>query len=346
MKKISMRDIAKELGLSTTTVSFVINHKSEEMGISAATVKKVNEVIKKKGYKPNNAARVLRTGKSNTIALIVEDISNPFFGNVAKIIELIANKNGYKVFFSSTEHDTEIAKGLISIMKQSAVDGFIITATNGLEDEILKLKRENIPFVLIDRILKDIDTDFVIINNYQGGYQLTNHLITQGYKKIAFITIVNGMSQMEDRKLGYQAALKDASILLTDNYCLEVPMLEKTNEEQIELIRKFLYQNKDVDAIFFSTNYLGILGIEAIQQNNLTIGKDIAIVSFDDHDLFRLFTPSITVASQPLHEIGSAAIEILLKKLNSTVKTTKSVHEILNPEIIIRNSSPKVSKTK
>ena len=341
MKKVSMKDIADELGLSITTVSFVLNQKTEKMRISPDTVKKVNDLIKKKGYKPNNAARVLRTGKSNTIALIVEDISNQFFGNVAKIIELIANRNGYKVFFSSTERDTQIAKTLISIMKQSAVDGFIITATGGLQEDISRLKKENIPFVLIDRILQDVDTDYVIIDNYSGGYQLTDHLISRGYKKIAFVTITNGMSQMEDRRLGYKAALKDSFIPLNEKYILEVPMVEKNHEEQLEFMKQFFAENKDLDAVFFSTNYLGILGIEAIQFNKLKIGKDIAVVSFDDHDLFRLFTPSITVASQPLDQIGSRAIEILLKKLAKTSTNATLVHEVLKPEIIIRDSSPK-----
>ena len=344
MKKVSMQDIADELGLSITTVSFVLNQKTEQMRISPETVKKVNDLIKKKGYKPNNAARVLRTGKSNTIALIVEDISNQFFGNVAKIIELIANRNGYKVFFSSTERDTQIAKTLISIMKQSAVDGFIITATGGLQEDISRLKKENIPFVLIDRILHDVDTDYVIIDNYLGGYELTDHLITRGYKKIAFVTITNGMSQMEDRRLGYKAALKDSSIPLNEKYILEVPMVEKNHEEQLEFMKQFFAENKDLDAVFFSTNYLGILGIEAIQFNKLKIGKDIAVVSFDDHDLFRLFTPSITVAAQPLDQIGSRAIEILLKKLAKTTISATPVHEVLKPEIIIRDSSPKKLK--
>jgi len=334
-----MSDIANELGLSTTTVSFVINNKAEEMGISEDTVKKVNALIKKKGYKPNNAARVLRTGKSNTLALIVEDIGNSFFGNVSKIIEMVANKNGYKVFFSSTECDNQIAKSLISVMKQSSVDGFIITATIGLDEEILRLKKEEIPFVLIDRIIPGIETDSVTIDNFSGGYQLTDHLISQGYKKIALVTITNGMSQMEDRRLGYKKAIEEAKI---EERVLEVPIIDNTNKDQLEIISKYLYDNKDIDAIFFATNYLGILGIEAIKENRLQIGKDIAMVSFDDHDLFRLMNPTITVAAQPLEQIGSRAIAILLKKLKKGYTVIPPINEVLAPEIIIRESTPTV----
>ena len=116
MKKISMKDIARELNISITTVSFVINGKSKEKSISAATVKKVNDLISKNGFKPNNAARILRTGKSKTIGLIVEDIGNYFFGNVAKVIEIAANRNGYNVFYSSTENNVNTAKELINKM--------------------------------------------------------------------------------------------------------------------------------------------------------------------------------------------------------------------------------------
>lgn len=335
-----MQDIATELGLSITTVSFVLNGKSAAMGISEATVKKVNDLILKKGYNPNSAARILRTGKSNTIALIVEDIGNHFFGNIAKIIELEAYKNGYKVFFSSTEGDNQIAKGLIAAMQQSAVDGFIITATSGIDEEIIKLKKEKKPFVLIDRILPEIDTDYVGVDNFFGGFELTNHLLQNGYKKIGFVSITSDMSQMIDRKKGYEKALKNKKNILDPSLILEVEFSDN-DKLTVASIQKFLKDNKSMDAVFFATNYLGLLGIEAIQLNKLKIGKDIGMVSFDDHDVFRLMTPSITVAAQPITEIASKTIELLLKKLEKGKKQTKTVIEIIKPNIIIRNSSPK-----
>ena len=335
-----MQDIATELGLSITTVSFVINGKADVMGISASTQKKVTSLIKKKSYKPNSAARVLRTGKSNTIALIIEDIGNNFFGNVAKIIEIEANKNGYKVFFSSTEGDTEIAKSLISIMRQSAVDGFIITATKGLEEEIIKLKKDNIPFVLIDRLLPGIDTDYVIVDNYTGSYQLTKHLFISGFSKIGFVTISNGMSQMKDRKKGYISALKNLKIPIVESRILEVAFHD-TNQAIVEGIQKYLNKNKTLDAVFFATNYLGLAGIEAIQLTGLKIGKDIAVVSFDDNDAFRLMTPSITVAAQPIKEIATKTFELLLKNIQKQKKSNSTSGEIIKPEIIVRDSSKK-----
>jgi len=340
MKKYSMQDIADELGLSTTTVSFVVNGKASQMGINTSTENKVNALIKKKGYKPNNAARVLRTGKSNTIALIVEDIGNHFFGNIAKIIESEANKKNIKVFFSSTENDTEIAKGLISAMRQSSVDGLIITATIGLEDEIRFLKKEKIPCVLIDRLLPNIQNDYVIVDNFGGAKQLTQHLLNQGYRNISLVTIAKGMSQMEDRKNGYLFAIQKNNHPICKHHILELPFKD-THESLIKILIDYLNLYKEIDALFFTTNYLGLLGIEVCQIMQKKIGKDIAIVSFDDNDAFRLISPSITVAAQPIKEIATKAFDILFNKINNKKINTLLNKEILSPTIIIRNSSPK-----
>lgn len=343
VKKVSIKDIAGALGLSITTVSFVINGKSDEKGISPATVKKVKDLIKEKRFNPNSAARMLRTGKSKTIGLIVEDIGNYFFGNIAKIIEIEAHKNGYSVFFSSTENNNEQAKALIHKMKDSSVDGFIITATTGLKDEINALIKEDIPFVLIDRLIPEVDANHVILDNYRGAYELTQHLIGNGYSQTGFISIVSEMSMMADRERGYKDALKHAKIKTKPKATLKVPF-EQSNENIIECIKKYILKNPELEALFFATNYLGVLGIEALQQSKIKIPSDLAVVCFDDNDLFRLFTPSITVAAQPIHEIATKAIALLMKIISKEQKKDTVSGEILNPHILIRNSCPPKSQ--
>ncbi|HEY1018353.1 MAG TPA: LacI family DNA-binding transcriptional regulator [Sediminibacterium sp.] len=343
MKKISMKDIAQELNTSITTVSFVINGKSAEMGISPATEKKVRDLIKKRGFNPNSAARMLRTGKSKTIGLIVEDIGNYFFGNIAKIIEVEANKNGYSVFFSSTENNDDTARQLINKMRNSSVDGYIITATQGIREEILKLKKENVPFVLIDRLIPDVETNYVILDNYSGSYNLTRHLIDNGYQKIGFISIFSEMSMMAEREKGFQQAMTDAKLTVPVKSILKVNFSD-TEEKIIKTITRYVKANPQMDALFFATNYLGVMGIDALQKCKLTIPTDIAVVSFDDNDLFRLLSPSITVAAQPIKEIAIQSIELLLKVIKKEQKQSMTVGEIIKPEIIIRQSSPKRKK--
>jgi LacI family transcriptional regulator len=338
MKKVSIKDIARELGISITTVSFVINGKSQEMGISEATATRVHELIKKMGYNPNSAARMLRTGKSKTIGLIVEDISNYFFGNVAKIIEVEANKNGYNVFFSSTENDDNTARELISKMKKSSVDGYIITPTFGLKDEILKLKKENIPFVLLDRFMQEVDTNYVVLDNYTGAFDLAKHLLDNGYGNIGYISIHSQMTQMTDRERGFNDALESSNIAILPENIFKVNF-EDSNELIVEKIKQYILQHPQLDALFFATNYLGVAGIEAIQQAGLLIGSDIGVVCFDDNDIFRLLNPSITVSAQPIKEIATESINLLLSVINNVDIHQQTVGKILLPTVIQRNSS-------
>ena len=334
-KKISIKDIAKELELSITTVSFVINGKGEEMG----TINKVMDLIIKRDYTPNNASRLLRTGKSNTIGLIVEDLGNYFFGNVAKVIELEASKRGYNVFLSSTDNNAKTAKELIRKMRNSSVDGLIITPTKGLKDELEKLNTDHVPFVLFDRQIPEVETNYVVLNNHKGAYELTRHLISNGYEDIGFVTIVSEMSQMEEREKGYKDAMHDAGIAVDKSQILRVKF-DDPYDEVVSAIARFVKKRKGMDALFFATNYLGVFGIEALKKVKIKIPYDMAVVSFDDNDLFRLFTPSITVAAQPIREIAVATIDLLLTIIKSGVKGIDSTGKVVSPVLIQRESSP------
>lgn len=337
-KKISIKDIAKELELSITTVSFVINGKSEEMGISEATSSKVLELIKKRDYSPNNAARLLRTGKSHTIGLIVEDLGNYFFGNIAKVVDLEASKRGYNVFLSSTDNNPKTAKALIRKMRNSSVDGMIITPTKDIKQELEKLKNDKIPFVLLDRVVPGLSANTVVLDNFKGAYDLTLHLLNNGYQNIGFVTIHSDMSQMAERQRGYFAAMESSKNPSTSNLVLKVKF-DDSAESIISSIKTFVSENSEMDALFFATNYLGVHGIEALKQVEKSMPDDLAIVCFDDNDLFRLFTPSITVSSQPIKQIAVETIELLLSLVENELLDESPISRVLEPELIERQSS-------
>ena len=337
-KKVSIKDIAKELELSITTVSFVINGKSEEMGISEATSSKVLELIKKRDYSPNNAARLLRTGKSHTIGLIVEDLGNYFFGNIAKVVDLEASKRGYNVFLSSTDNNPKTAKALIRKMRNSSVDGMIITPTKDVKQELENLKNDKIPFVLLDRTVPGLSANTVVLDNFKGAFDLTRHLLNNGYQNIGFVTIHSDMSQMTERERGYLAAMESSSMTSKKELVLKVKF-DDSAETVISSIVSFVKENIDLEALFFSTNYLGVHGIEALKQLGKSMPDDLAVVSFDDNDLFRLFTPSITVASQPIKQIAGETIELLLRLIENDVKHEMPISKVLEPELIERQSS-------
>lgn len=337
-KKPSIKDIARELNLSITTVSFVINGKSEEMGISKSTEQKVVDLIKKWDYMPNNAARVLRTGKSNTIGVIVEDLGNYFFGNVAKVIEHVANQRGYNVFISSTDNNTKTARELITKMRNSLVDGMIITPTKGLKAELEKLNESRTPFVLLDRTIPDVSASHVILDNYKGAYDLTTHLIKNGYEKIGFVTIVSDMSMMMERQKGYEDAMGAGKKPVGTKSILRVKFDDPPAEIQAA-IQKFILGKEDFDALFFATNYLGVHGLEALKALGISIPDQMAVVSFDDNDLFRLYSPSVTVAAQPIEKIAVEAIDLLLCMIGEHDKGKKPVGKVLAPALIKRESS-------
>ncbi|PSL47636.1 LacI family transcriptional regulator [Chitinophaga niastensis] len=336
MKGISIKDIAKQAGVSPTTVSFVLNGKAKEKRISDQVSKKIQKIAARLKYKPNQLARGLRTGKTKTIGLIVEDIANNFFASLAKVVEDEADKYGYKVLYGSTEDNTEKAKGLLEVLKYRQVDGYIITPTKNLDKEIELLETAAKPIVLMDRYFPHVNSHYVVLDNFKGAYDATSHLVKQGYKKIAIVTIASDQTQMKDRLDGYIAALKDHQVPFSKTLVKRLPFeldREKFNNE----IKKFLTSVKGLDAVFFATNYLGIYGIESIRSLGWQIGKEIGLVGFDDHDLFRLHSPSITCVSQPIGEIGKKIVEVLMKELNQPSDVPQQI--VLPPELIIRESS-------
>jgi LacI family transcriptional regulator len=319
MKKVSISDIARKAGVSVSTVSFVMNDKAVKMRISREVIEKVENVAREMGYRPNQLARGLRTGKTKTIGLIVENISNAFFASMAKTIEDEAKKYDYKVVYCSTDNDETKARELISMLSQRQVDGYIITPTLGLAEEIRKLQAENKPVVLIDRYFPEHEEiPSVLVDNYAGVTEGMEYLITKGYRKIALVTIEVDMAHMHDRLQAYYDTLKKHGIPIEPRLVKQVPY-GYVREAALEEIEEFFSgDGKDSDAIFFLTNYLGVLGIETTKKMNIRIPEDKAMLCFDDNDIFRLYTPTISVIRQPICEIGQQAMTALIERLRHT----------------------------
>jgi len=334
-KKISIIEVAKRLDVSPTTVSFILNGRSKEKRISDEIRDKVLKFVEEIGYKPNSLARSLRTGKTNTIALMVESISDPFFGHIARNIEEKAYKSGYKILYSSTGNNTEKTKEFLKMYEERHVDAYIIAAPEGIEGELQAIIDSGKPVLLFDRYLKGLKTDTILVDNYQSTAKAVEELIQSGFKNIAFITLDSLQSQMNDRLLGYEETLKKHKL---PQYLKEISY-DFPPEKVTAHIEAFLQRRGEIDAVVFATNYLCVYGLKAIEKLGLTIPKDLGIVVFDDQDLFELYKPQITAIAQPIEEIANQIISVLLNKLNSPVKTKKIQTIILNAEMIIRGSS-------
>ncbi|WP_207532115.1 LacI family DNA-binding transcriptional regulator [Desertivirga arenae] len=335
-RKLSIIDIAKHLNISTTTVSFILNGRAKEKRISDELVERVLKFVEEVGYKPNVLARSLRTGKSNIIGLLVESIANPFFANIARLIENNAYKNGYKIIYSSTENDTEKTKQILSIFRERHVDGYIIAPPEGIEEEVTSLIKSGSPVVLFDRFLENVPgVDFVGVNSVQSIYTGMKHLVLEGYKNIGFVTLDSLQSQMQDRLHGYEQAT--AEFKLTEH--VKEVSYNQSSENIVRQIVSFLKRKRDLDAIVFATNYLGISGLRAIKELGLKIPEDIGVLVFDDNELFELYTPSITSIAQPIEKISDQVISLLLKRLDQQEIDPQNERIILDTELTVRDSS-------
>lgn len=334
-KRMTIADIANDLNISKTTVSFVLNGKARENHISIILEKKILDHIEKVGYRPNQFAQSLRTGKTKIIGMMIEDISDPFFSAIARVIEETAYSKGYKIFYCSTENNTQKTKDLIGVYRARHVDGYIIAPPPGIENEIEELLAEGHPVVLFDRTLPDLRVDNVIVDNYQGTYSAIRHFIENGYRKIAMITLNSDQVQMTERLRGYQDAIAESG---RPSFIKKIAYHIK-KEDSIHEIQKFLLANKELDAVFFATNYIAEQGLESIRNLNLRIPGDLGVIVFDDYNLFKLFTPSITAISQPIKEMAEQVIRLILARLSNPVKATEVKTFVLPSTLIIRDSS-------
>jgi LacI family transcriptional regulator len=335
MKSVSIKDIATEVGVSTTTVSFVLNGKAREKRISEELKEKILLVAARLHYRPNQVARGLRTGQTHTLGLMVEDISNPFFARLAKVVEDEADKAGYRVIFCSTENKEEKASALLSMLKHRQMDGFIITPTQGMVEEIRDLAGQNRPFVLVDRFFPELDTSYVAVDNYNSSREGVKLMLDKGSRRIALVTVDSEQQQMQERYRGYADALRANGMGAEAGQVLKVPF-PVPHEQAVALITGFLRGHPDMDGVFFTTNYLGVAGLEAIRAIGKKIPTDLRLLCFDDNDLFRIGTPSITVIAQPIEKIGETAVRMLVDML--AAKDVTATKQTLKPKLIIRDS--------
>lgn len=338
-KKFSIVDIANQLSISKTTISFILNGLAKEKRISDEVVEKVLKFVKEVEYKPNSLAKSLRTGKSNTIGLMVEDISNHFFANIARMIEDKAYENGFKLTYCSTDNKTEKTREMIAMFRDRRVDGYIIAPPEGIEEDIAQLISEGFPVVLFDRYLTNITTDYVVVDNFFSTYNATKHLITQGgFKNIGFVNFTSSQTQLQQRMQGYKMAMNEHNLKTYIKEIVYHPDLELITKP----IHSFLKKHSFLDAVLFGTNHLGACGLRVIKDLGLTVPDDIAVVSFDDYELFQMHNPTVTAIAQPIDKIADKIISIMVHRLtkNSADKTeTETV--MLPTELFVRESSVK-----
>ncbi|MCL7986557.1 LacI family transcriptional regulator [Sphingobacterium sp. lm-10] len=327
---MSINQIAKELNVSKSTVSLVINGKAQQSRISKELEKRILDYVNEIGFKPNALAKSLATGKTLTIGLIVENIGDSFFGPIALRIEECLRSHGYHVLYSSTVGKAEIAREIIASMVDQKVEGLIISPTADLENEISKVLSSGIPLVVFDRKANLSEVNYVGTDNYLASEQAVKHLIEQGYSRIGMVTSDSQQSQMLERLAAYHTQLEQHDLPL---HILSVPFSYHA-EERVACIQNFLKEN-NLEAIYFSTNYLCISGIKAIQLSDKV--TNYALLSFDDHEVYELFDPPITCIRQPIEEIAQRIVDNIMAQINGKVK--QPTEAIIPSKLLIRKST-------
>ena len=315
MRRISMKDIASLCGISRTVVSRVLNNKASRYRISEDTKNKILKIAKKLNYQPNQLALALKLGRTNTIGLIVSDITNPFFSTIAKCIENCLNQMGYSLIICNSDEKHEKEKGYLSLLRQKKVDGIIISPTQNSSHDIKKLLQERYPFVLIDRCIPGIKTNCVVVDNKKGAYDLTKYLIDRGHCFVAHIAGIKGTYTTSERLEGYKQALKESRLRYEERLVIHTDFsIAKGYKAARDLLSQKI---KKPTAIFCANNKLTVGALQVVLNMKLKIPDDVEIVGFDEIEMCRLFQFPFAFIQQPAEEIGRKAVEILLGQLKN-----------------------------
>jgi LacI family transcriptional regulator len=326
----TIQDVAKRAGVAPMTVSRVINNS----GYASTDVReRVLAAISDLGYVPNTLARSLRIRRTHTIALILTDITNPFFTTIARGVEDAANAAGYTVIFGNTDESEEKEARYLDMIQQKRVDGILLVPAGGSEQPVENIRQVGTPLVVIDRRIPGEKVDVVRCDTEAGAYQLTRMLLDLGHHQIAMLTGPATVSTAEDRAAGFRRAMQEAGetapLVLYGSF---------TQDSGYANARKALVMPIRCTAMIAANNFIAIGALKAIRAAELEVPEDVAMMGFDDLPSAMVIEPFLTVAVQPAYEMGHRAAELLISRLNGD--EISPPQEILLPlDLVIRQSS-------
>ncbi|NCI47368.1 LacI family DNA-binding transcriptional regulator [Sediminibacterium soli] len=337
---VTIKDIAKALGLSTSTVSRALRDSYE---ISPETKKLVLEYAQNNNYRPNPIALSLKEKRSRSIGIIVCEIANSFFSQIINGIESIAYDKGYNVIIAQSHESYEREVLNVQYLASRSIDGLLVSVsseTNDL-DHLKSLHERGLPIVFFDRIVDELDTHKVIVDNFKGAYDATTHLIKSGYKHIATLAGSEYLSITKERMDGYRQALEDNGRTADPAYvqhCLHGGMLYEEVESALE---KMLRLPNKPDALLGCADKLTTNCLRYFRKKKIRVPDDIALVGFSNLDLTDLLSPSLTVVRQPAFEMGQLSTELLIQQIESKKPVKDFAKKILPPQLFTRESTEK-----
>lgn len=328
--KVSMKDVAQKAGVSTATVSHVIN---KTRFVRVETKKKVLDAMKELNYYLNSAARSLRSRKSNVVGLLVPDISNFFFTSIARGVENTLKKHGYNLILSNSNEDLKSEIEQIKIYNTQLVDGLIMAPVSGDHAFLNELLNRDYPVVFIDRKPKGYQEDCVVGNNIKGAYDAIRMLIKKGHSKIGIITGLPGLTTTDERLIGYKNALVDHKLKIDENLIKVGDSQFKGGYESTKELLKYT----NITALFVTNNLMTVGAIKYLKEKRVAIPGDIAIIGFDDYKWASITEPSLSMVKQPAYDIGETASTLLIKRIKKEEVGGNKEYR-LPTKLIIRDS--------
>jgi LacI family transcriptional regulator len=330
MKYITLRIVAQKAGVSVNTASRAINNKPD---INIETKKLVLKIAKELGYIRNAAAVALRTKKTGTVGVVIEDNRNPFYAEVLNGMEVAAREKNYHIIFANTQRDYKKEEEAINLLLAKRVDGLLIAPVQDRDDDIKNLIEANIPFVIVGRDFENIELDAVYNDEVKGGFLATEYLIKKGHKRIALIDGFLYKSPAKGRLEGYKKALKKYGISMDDTL-VSVGDIDVKNG--YERTKQLFEKELDFTAIFAYNDMMAFGAMQAIREKGLRIPEDIGLVGYDDIPFCSLMNPALTTIRLKKQELGIESVKLLLSHINGNRKKPKKI--MLDVDIIARKT--------
>jgi LacI family transcriptional regulator len=330
MKYITLRMVAEKAGVSVNTASRAINNKPD---INIKTKKLVLKIAKELGYIRNAAAVALRTKKTGTVGVVIEDNRNPFYAEVLNGMEVAAREKNYHIIFANTQRDYKKEEEAINLLLAKRVDGLLIAPVQDRDDDIKNLIEANIPFVIVGRDFENIELDAVYNDEVKGGFLATEYLIKKGHKSIALIDGFLYKSPAKGRLEGYKKALKKYGISMDDAL---VSVGDIDVKDGYERTKQLFEKELDFTAIFAYNDMMAFGAMQAIREKGLRIPEDIGLIGYDDIPFCSLMDPALTTIRLKKQELGIESVKLLLSHINGNRKKPKKI--MLDVDIIARKT--------
>ncbi len=330
----TIRDVARLAGVSTATVSRVINGTGF---VTEELRERVMAAMAEHNYQPNNLARSFRQNRSFMVALMISDISNPFFTSLVRGVEDVVNERGLNLILCNTDEDPGKELSYAKVLISNRIDGVIMAPTKGGAECAELFTASSIAVVFIDRYLATVRTDAVLIDNSQGAYEATSHLISHGHRRIGIITGLEDVSTSLEREAGYRRALRDSGLEVDTSIIARGNSRIDGGFNQTKRLMSLPPDTRPT-SLFTTNNLLTIGALLALKDMGLRVPRDIALVGFDDFESTAVVEPPLTVVAQPTYEIGRTAADYLFRRMAGGMSSDAPAHVRLMPRMITRES--------